>query len=161
MQQVAARVAREVPTAQVSRDSPGRETDLAFDYNEFARLPPETVRQVLAILQSEGMTTSVSSIHIHGCFGRFDKWLGACWIAQELWGIDLAQQREGWCLWAIPATTRRCSSTSPTAWAWPISNVSCRNWRTGRVMSQRHHAAAVSPNWRVRCFRPGQALPAW
>ena len=96
MQQVAARVAREVPTAQVSRDSPGRETDLAFDYNEFARLPPETVRQVLAILQSEGMTTSVSSIHIHGCFGSFDKWRGACWIARELWGLDLAQQRDGW-----------------------------------------------------------------
>jgi hydroxymethylpyrimidine pyrophosphatase-like HAD family hydrolase len=38
----------------------------------------------------------VSSIHIHGCFGDFNKWQGACWIVQELLGRDLAQERERW-----------------------------------------------------------------
>jgi HAD superfamily hydrolase (TIGR01484 family) len=96
MRQVAARVQREVPAARVSRDSAGRETDLAFDYNEHARLPPETVAQVLAILHEEGMQTSVSSIHIHGCFGAFDKWRGACWIARSLWDTDLPQSLDTW-----------------------------------------------------------------
>ena len=96
MQQVAARVLREVPEVALSRDSAGRETDLAFDYNEHARLEPHTVQRVLAILQDEGMRTTVSSIHIHGCFGEFDKWRGACWIARELWGVDLARELDAW-----------------------------------------------------------------
>ena len=96
MQQVAARVLLEVPEAGLSADSAGRETDLAFDYYEHVRLPPETVAKVLAILQDEGMHTTVSSIHIHGCFGVFDKWRGACWIARELWGIDLARELDAW-----------------------------------------------------------------
>jgi HAD superfamily hydrolase (TIGR01484 family) len=96
MQQVAARVLREVPSVGISRDSAGRETDLAFDYNEHARLPAETVQKVLAILRDEGMRTSVSSIHIHGCYGDFDKWRGACWIARELWRVDLTRALDGW-----------------------------------------------------------------
>ena len=96
MRQVAARVLREVPEAGLSTDSLGRETDLAFDYNEHARLEPQTVERVLAILKNEGMHTTVSSIHIHGCFGEFDKWRGACWIARELWGVDLASELDAW-----------------------------------------------------------------
>ncbi len=96
MQQVAARVQHDVPEAALSRDSGGRETDLAFDYNEHANLPPATVQRIVAILQSEGMFTSVSSIHIHGCFGEFDKWRGACWVARELWGVDLARALDAW-----------------------------------------------------------------
>lgn len=96
MQSVAARVLREVPEVALSRDSAGRETDLAFDYNEHARLPPDTVAQVLAILQGEGMHTTVSSIHIHGCFDATDKWLGACWIAREIWGINLVHAIDQW-----------------------------------------------------------------
>ena len=96
MQEVAARVLRELPGVAISSDSAGRETDLAFDYNEHARLPAETVQKVLAILRDEGMRTSVSSIHIHGCFGDFDKWRGACWIARELWGVDLARELDAW-----------------------------------------------------------------
>ena len=46
---------------QLSRDSAGRETDLAFDYAEFARHSPDTVQQVLAVLQRAGMQTTVSS----------------------------------------------------------------------------------------------------
>ena len=93
---VAARVLREVPGVALSSDSDGRETDLAFDYQEHARLPPETVQAVLAILRDEGMFTSVSSIHIHGCYGRFDKWNGARWIVRTLWGRDLAVELDRW-----------------------------------------------------------------
>ena len=96
MRAVAAQVAVEVPGVALSRDSGGRETDLAFDYAEFDRHPPDTVQQVLAVLQRAGMQTTVSSIHIHGCFGDFNKWQGACWIVRELLGRDLAQELDRW-----------------------------------------------------------------
>jgi HAD superfamily hydrolase (TIGR01484 family) len=96
MQQIATRVMFEVPGVFVTRDSAGRETDLAFDYNEHARLPPATVQRVVGLLQGFGMHTTVSSIHIHGCFGDFNKWTGACWIARELLQRDLPQELDRW-----------------------------------------------------------------
>jgi HAD superfamily hydrolase (TIGR01484 family) len=96
MQAIAAQVVAQVPGVQLSRDSAGRETDLAFDYAEFASLSPGTVQQVLAVLQRAGMQTTVSSIHIHGCFGNFNKWQGACWIARELLGRDLPTELDRW-----------------------------------------------------------------
>lgn len=96
MRAIAARIVAEVPGVQLSCDSAGRETDLAFDYAEFARLTPDTVQAVLARLQAEGMQTTVSSIHIHGCFGDFNKWQGACWIARELLGVDLPLALDRW-----------------------------------------------------------------
>ena len=96
MQQIAAQIIAQIPGVALSRDSAGRETDLAFDYNEFAKLSPTTVQQVVALLQQAGMHTTVSSIHIHGCFGEFTKWTGACWIVRELLGRDLALELDRW-----------------------------------------------------------------
>ncbi|MCO4094776.1 MAG: HAD-IIB family hydrolase [Acidovorax sp.] len=96
MREIAALVAAEAPGVALSSDSAGRETDIAFDYAEFARHTPETVQQVLAVLQHAGMQTTVSSIHIHGCFGDFNKWQGANWIVRELLGRNLAQELDRW-----------------------------------------------------------------
>ena len=96
MQKIAALVTSKIQGVEVSKDSAGRETDLAFDYNEFANLSPETVQQVVELLQSQGMQTTVSSIHIHGCFGHFDKWTGAQWIVRELFQRDLAAELDQW-----------------------------------------------------------------
>lgn len=93
---IAARVQAEVPGVELSRDSGGRETDIAFDYAEFAHHPPEVVDRVLRVLQDEGMRTTVSSIHIHGCFGDFDKWQGARWIVSELLQRDLTAELDRW-----------------------------------------------------------------
>ena len=69
MQQVAQRVLREVPGAQLSQDSPGRETDIAIDHSEFTHLPPNRIEQALHILRSEGLNATVSSIHINAWLG--------------------------------------------------------------------------------------------
>jgi len=90
------RILRDVPGAQITRDSVGRETDLAIDAAEFCQLSPEQIAQVVAIMEAEGMHTTVSSIHIHGCFGLFNKWQGACWIAQELLGMSLPSDKARW-----------------------------------------------------------------
>jgi HAD superfamily hydrolase (TIGR01484 family) len=96
MQQVARRVVCEVPQACLAQDLGGRETDIAFDYNEHHHLTPAQVQQVLVILVDEGMYASVSSIHIHGCFGEFNKWQGACWLVQQLYGRSLSNELERW-----------------------------------------------------------------
>ena len=96
MAHIAQQVLAQVPGAVLSRDHAGRETDLAFDYQEFENLPPETVQDILAVLKQAGMQTTVSSIHIHGCFGQFDKWLGAQWIVRELFERELADELDNW-----------------------------------------------------------------
>ncbi|MDE2417912.1 MAG: HAD-IIB family hydrolase [Burkholderiales bacterium] len=96
MQQIAARIMFEVPGVFLTRDSAGRETDLAFDYNEFTRQPPQTVQKVLDALQRAGMQTTTSSIHIHGSFGAINKWQGAQWIVRELLQRDLTKELDRW-----------------------------------------------------------------
>ena len=96
MRTIGARITREVPGAQITRDSAGRETDLAIDHAEFANLSPAQIAQVVAIMQAEGMHTTVSSIHTHGCFGQFNKWQGALWITQQLLGRSLLPELERW-----------------------------------------------------------------
>jgi HAD superfamily hydrolase (TIGR01484 family) len=96
MLRVADDVLRAVPSARLARDEDGRETDLAFDYAEFNQQSPEDVQRVLDLLAQAGMHTSISSIHIHGCFDDFNKWLGARWIVRELLGRDLQAEADRW-----------------------------------------------------------------
>ena len=96
MQQVAQRVMREVPGAGLSQDSPGRETDIAIDHSEFVHLSPQQVAQAVAIMQSEGMNATVSSIHINGWYGAHNKLEGARWITRELLARDLDAEIERW-----------------------------------------------------------------
>ena len=96
MAHIAQQVLAQVPGAVLSCDHAGRETDLAFDYHEFEHLPPAMVQAILAVLTQAGMHTTVSSIHIHGCFDQFDKWRGAQWIVRELFQRDLASEIENW-----------------------------------------------------------------
>jgi HAD superfamily hydrolase (TIGR01484 family) len=96
MQRVAARVLREIHGAQLAQDSCGRETDIAIDHSEFTNLPPGQIAKVLRIMQSEGMTASVSSIHINGWFGTHNKLQGARWAVRELLGRDLDAEMSQW-----------------------------------------------------------------
>lgn len=96
MQQVLARIEREVPGAQRAQDSAGRETDIAIDHSEFNHLPQPAIDAVVRLMQAEGMTATVSSIHINGWFGEHDKLAGARWIVRELWGRDLDAELDRW-----------------------------------------------------------------
>ena len=96
MQQVLEQIEREIPSAMRSTDSPGRETDIAIDHSEFTHLPPEKIAQVVQIMQSEGLSATVSSIHINGWIGHHNKLQGANWIVRELLGRDLAQEMHRW-----------------------------------------------------------------
>jgi HAD superfamily hydrolase (TIGR01484 family) len=92
----AARVLREVPGARLARDSAGRVTDIAIDHAEFARLNEAQIEQVLRVMRDEGMTATVSSIHINGWYGGHDKLAGARWIVRRLLGRELDAELVRW-----------------------------------------------------------------
>ena len=89
LREVATRVLREVPGATLARDSAGRVTDIAIDHSEFEHLTPARIETVVAIMASEGMNATVSSIHINGWFGAHTKLSGARWIVQRLLAREL------------------------------------------------------------------------
>ncbi|MDB5956850.1 HAD-IIB family hydrolase [Ramlibacter sp.] len=96
LQQVAQRIVREVPGATISRDSSGRETDIAVDHSEFAQLSGQQIAQVVAVMHEQGMNATVSSIHINGWYGDHNKLSGARWIARELLACDLDAELDRW-----------------------------------------------------------------
>jgi HAD superfamily hydrolase (TIGR01484 family) len=92
----AARVRREVPGATLARDSAGRETDIAIDHAEFEHLSPAAIAQVVAVMQAEGLTATVSSIHVNGWIGSHSKWTAANWMLRRLFGRELAPEIGRW-----------------------------------------------------------------
>ena len=96
MQQVLAHIEQTVPGAQRSQDSAGRETDIAIDHSEFTHLPQHAIDEVVRLMEAQGMTATVSSIHINGWLGTHRKLTGARWIVRELWGRDLDAEIERW-----------------------------------------------------------------
>jgi HAD superfamily hydrolase (TIGR01484 family) len=96
MQDVLALVERNIPGARRAADSDGRETDIAIDHSEFARLDEARIDAVVALMRSAGMHATVSSIHVNGWFGTHDKLQGARWIVRALWQRDLDAEIDRW-----------------------------------------------------------------
>ena len=96
MRQVAQRIVGEVAGATQSRDSDGRETDIAIDHSEFTSLPRAAIAQVVKLMQDEGLNVTVSSIHINGWLGDHDKLSGARWIVRKLFGRELDAEIGRW-----------------------------------------------------------------
>jgi HAD superfamily hydrolase (TIGR01484 family) len=92
----AACVLAEVPGATLARDSIGRETDIAIDHSEFAALDTASIEQVVAVLRRQGLTASVSSIHVNAWFGGHSKASGAAWMVRRLFDRDLDDEIERW-----------------------------------------------------------------
>ena len=63
-----------VPGAGLASDQPYREADLAIDFCEDVDpLPREKVDEIIACFEAAGATAKVSSIHVNGWFGNYDK----------------------------------------------------------------------------------------
>jgi HAD superfamily hydrolase (TIGR01484 family) len=92
---IAARILAEVPGAGIASDQLYREADLAIDFCE--DVPPldrEAVARIVAIMQSEGLTATVSSIHVNGWFGGYDKLSTTRLALAEAFGIDVDRDRQ-------------------------------------------------------------------
>lgn len=67
-------ILRAVPGSALASDQLYRESDLAIDYREdVSELPRAAVDRIVALMEAEGMTAKVSSIHVNGWFGTYDK----------------------------------------------------------------------------------------
>ena len=94
LEAIAQRILREVPGAGLASDQPYRETDLAIDFREdVPPLPREAIEAIVAIMQSEGLTAKVSSIHVNGWFGDYDKLTTTRRMLREEFAIDLDRSR--------------------------------------------------------------------
>ncbi len=71
---IGAKILREVPGAALASDQLYRETDLAIDFCEdVPPLPRAAIDRIVALMEAEGMTAKISSIHVNGWFGAYDK----------------------------------------------------------------------------------------
>jgi hypothetical protein len=74
----------------VSADQAFREADLAIDFCEdVPRLPPEKVDRIVQIFKAAGAQAKVSSIHVNGWFGAYDKLGMTRRLFQDVFAEDL------------------------------------------------------------------------
>ncbi len=83
-----------VPGTALASDQHYRECDLAIDFCE--DVPPLSraeVDRIVAMMQAQGMTAKVSSIHVNGWFGTYDKLGMTRTLLREVFAVDLDRDR--------------------------------------------------------------------
>jgi len=91
---IAGRILAAVPGAALASDQHYREADIAIDFCEdVPPLPRTEVDRIVAMMQAEGMSAKVSSIHVNGWFGSYDKLSMTRTLFAEAFAIDLDAQR--------------------------------------------------------------------
>jgi len=101
-----------VPGAALASDQPYRELDVAIDFCEdVPRLPEAEVDRVVALFEAGGTTCKVSSIHVNGWFGAFDKLAGCRAFCRDRWGEALDPAR--WAFFGDSANDEPMFETFP------------------------------------------------
>ena len=89
---IARHILAEVPGCALAADQPYRETDLAIDYCEdVPPLPLEVAERIAALMEEAGLEAKISSIHVNGWFGGYDKLATSRLLFAERFGLDLAR----------------------------------------------------------------------
>jgi hypothetical protein len=87
---IKAHILATVPGCALASDQPYRETDLAIDYCEdVPPLPLEAAQRIAHVMRDAGLTAKVSSIHVNGWFGDYDKLAMARRLFAERYQLDL------------------------------------------------------------------------
>lgn len=88
------RILKEVPGAAIASDQLYREADLAIDFCEdVAPLPPQAIDRIVGLFQEAGAVAKVSSIHVNGWFGQYDKLSMTRVFVRDAMGLDLEATR--------------------------------------------------------------------
>jgi HAD superfamily hydrolase (TIGR01484 family) len=94
LKQIEREVLDQVPGCKVAADQAYREVDLAIDIRE--EVPPlddAAIDRIVSIFEKHGATAKVSSIHVNGWFGTYDKLSMCKRCSDELLGQQLDVQR--------------------------------------------------------------------
>jgi HAD superfamily hydrolase (TIGR01484 family) len=90
-----AEILKAVPGAGIASDQPYREADLAIDFAEdVGPLPGPAIDRIIALFEEAGAHAKVSSIHVNGWFGDFDKLAMTRVMMRELFALDVESDRE-------------------------------------------------------------------
>ncbi len=83
-------ILKKVPGCRVSADQAYREADLAIDYCEdIPPLPMEDVDRIVRLFESAGARAKISSIHVNGWFGEYDKLTMTRMLFEEVFNVNL------------------------------------------------------------------------
>src|SRR5262245_30003210 len=94
LEAVRAEVLREVPGSGIASDQPYRAADLAIDFCEdVPSLSHDEILKIVRIFEGHGAHAKVSSIHVNGWFGDYDKLTTSRLMMRELFGVDLDATR--------------------------------------------------------------------
>lgn len=86
---LAERILAAVPGAALASDQPYRVADLAIDFREDVEpLPEQAVDHIVALFREAGAHAKVSSIHVNGWFGDYDKLTMTRLMLSERFGLD-------------------------------------------------------------------------
>jgi HAD superfamily hydrolase (TIGR01484 family) len=84
------RILAQVPGCALASDQAYRETDLAIDFCEdVPALPLEAAGRIAALMREAGLTAKISSIHVNGWFGDYDKLATTRRLFAEQFSMDL------------------------------------------------------------------------
>ena len=90
LQAIAAKILAAVPGSALASDQAYRETDLAIDYCEdVPALPLAAAERIAGLMREAGLTAKVSSIHVNGWFGDYDKLATTRRLFAERFGLDI------------------------------------------------------------------------
>jgi HAD superfamily hydrolase (TIGR01484 family) len=94
LEAVRAQVLRDVPGSGIASDQPYRAADLAIDFCEdVPALPHAEIVHIVRIFEAHGAHAKVSSIHVNGWFGDYDKLTTSRLMMRELLGVDPEAER--------------------------------------------------------------------
>ena len=88
-------ILKKVPGSSVSADQAYREADLAIDFCEdVPRLNQAAIDQIVRMFEAAGAQAKVSSIHVNGWFGHYDKLTMTERFFEEVYALPLHQEKE-------------------------------------------------------------------
>ncbi|MBI4803737.1 MAG: HAD-IIB family hydrolase [Desulfovibrio sp.] len=95
LQELEEKILAAVPGAAVSADQAYREADLAIDFCEdVPQLPHADILRIQKIFEQAGARAKISSIHVNGWFGDYDKLTMTRAFFSEILNLDLDAVRE-------------------------------------------------------------------
>jgi len=95
LEKLKAEILLKIPGCRVSVDQAYREADLAIDYCEdIERLPDHDIDKIVSLFENAGAHAKVSSIHVNGWFGDYDKLTMTAMMFEEVYGHRLGKMKD-------------------------------------------------------------------
>ena len=92
---IRAKVLADVPGCAVAADQTYREADLAIDFCEdVPALPLSSAQAIQVIFEAAGATAKISSIHVNGWFGDYDKLSMSRLMFKEVFKVEMDAVRD-------------------------------------------------------------------